>query len=165
MLRLRVLFTCLLLTASGPVLADAASHAAAAKRFLELSRADTLAVPAHLQVRQMFAQRFAEAGAGAAQQAILERYQAQAAAAIEKAVGRDRLQPELISLYTDAFSEAELQEVLAFYQTPVGRKVLEQMPQLMAHAGQLTQERLQQAVPEVNRLLGEMSAELQPSRP
>ena len=55
-------------------------------------------------------------------------------------------------------------ELLAFYQTPVGRKVLEQMPQLMAHAAQLTQERLQRAVPEVDKLLGEMAAELAPSK-
>jgi hypothetical protein len=38
------------------------------------------------------------------------------------------------------------------------------MPQLMAHAAQLTQERLQQAVPEVDKLLGEMTAELQPAK-
>jgi uncharacterized protein len=164
MTRLRALFSCLLLVASGPLLADAASHAAEAKRFIEMSRADRLAVPAHMQVRQMFAQRFAQAGGSEAKKAVLERYQAQADAAIERVVGKGKLESELVSLYTDAFTEAELKELLAFYQTPVGRKVLEQMPQLMAHAAQLTQERLQQAVPEVDKLLGEMTAELQPAK-
>ena len=164
MTRLRAVFSLLLLFASGPLLAASASHAAEAKRFVELTRVDKLAVPAYMQVRQMFAQRFAQAGGSEAQKAVLERYQAQADAALERVVGHGKLEPELASLYADAFTEAELKELLAFYQTPVGRKVLEQMPQLMAHAAQLTQERLQQAVPEVDKLLGEMTAELQPTK-
>lgn len=165
MIRLRALCSLLLLLASGPLLADTSpSHVAEAKRFLELSRADRLAVPAYMQVRQMFAQRFAQAGGGEAQKAVLERYQAQANTALDKVVGEGQLDEALVALYTDAFTEAELKELLAFYQTPVGRKVLEQMPQLMAHAAQLTQERLQRAVPEVDKLLGEMAAELAPSK-
>ena len=39
------------------------------------------------------------------------------------------------------------------------------MPQLMAHSAQLTQARLQQAVPEVDRLLGAMTSELKPAKP
>ncbi|WP_043310782.1 DUF2059 domain-containing protein [Pseudomonas sp. ML96] len=164
MIRLRAACSLLLLLACGPLLADPASHAAEAKRFLELTRADKLAVPAYMQVRQMFAQRFAQAGGNEAKKALLERYQAQAVTALDKVVGEGKLDNELVSLYTDAFTEAELKELLAFYQTPVGRKVLEQMPQLMAHSAQLTQERLQKAVPEVDKLLGEMTAELKPAK-
>ena len=145
MSRLRAVCSLLLLFASGPLLAASASHVAEAKRFVELTRVDKLAVPAYMQVRQMFAQRFAQAGGSEAQKAVLERYQAQADTALDKVVGEGKLDEALVALYTDAFSEAELKELLAFYQTPVGRKVLEQMPQLMAHAAQLTQERLQQA--------------------
>ncbi len=165
MTRLRAVFSLLLLFASGPLLAASASHAAEAERFVELTRVDKLAVPAYMQVRQMFAQRFAQAGGSEAQKAVLERYQAQADTALDKVVGEGKLDEALVALYTDAFSEAELKELLAFYQTPVGRKVLEQMPQLMAHSAQLTQARLQQAVPEVDRLLGAMTSELKPAKP
>ncbi|MDD0843147.1 DUF2059 domain-containing protein [Pseudomonas sp. Gutcm_11s] len=164
MIRLRAACSLLLLLVCGPLLADPASHAVEAKRFLELTRADKLAVPAYMQVRQMFAQRFVQAGGNEVQKALLERYQAQAVTALDKVVGEGKLDNELVSLYTDAFTEAELKELLAFYQTPVGRKVLEQMPQLMAHSAQLTQERLQKAVPEVDKLLGEMTAELKPAK-
>ena len=54
--------------------ADVAQHAADAERFLKLARADRLTLPVYAQVQQMFAQRFAEAGAPAEQQALLERY-------------------------------------------------------------------------------------------
>jgi len=165
MIRLRALCAFLLLLASPWLLADPqASHAAEARRFLELTRTDKLTVPAYAQVQQMFAQRFAEAQGRDSQKPILERYQAQANAALDRVVGWQTLQPELVDLYVRAFSEAELKELLAFYQTPLGRKVLERMPQLMAMSAQLTQDRLQRAVPEVNQLLAEMSAELKPAK-
>lgn len=162
MIRLRVCTAFLLLLASPVLLADPASHAEQARRFLQLTRVDRLSVPAYAQVQQMFAQRFAQAQGKDSQKPVLERYQAQANAALDKVVGWQTLEPELVRLYTRAFSEEELKELLAFYQTPLGSKVLERMPQLMALSAQLTQDRLQKAVPEVNQLLGAMSAELKP---
>ena len=162
MIRLCALFS-LLLLASPALHAETpatASHVAEARRFLQLTRVDKLTVPAYAQVQQMFARRFAQAQGKDSQKPVLERYQAQANAALDQVVGWKTLEPELLELYTRAFSEAELKELVAFYQTPLGSKVLERMPQLMAMSAQLTQTRLQQAVPEVDKLLGEMNAEL-----
>lgn len=165
MTRLRALCSALLLLLSAPLLAEPqASHAAEARRFLELTRVDRMALPAYSQVQQMFARRFAQAGGQAGQKPVLERYQAQANATLDRVVGWDQLGPDLVALYSDAFSEAELKQLIAFYQTPLGSKLLEQLPQLMAISAQRTQERLQTAAPEVDRLLGEMTAELQPAK-
>ncbi|WP_437884009.1 DUF2059 domain-containing protein [Pseudomonas sp. LRF_L74] len=162
MSRLRLLFCSILLVASSPVFADAASHDADAKKFLQLTRADKLAVPVYAQVQQMFAQRFAEAKAPESKKALLESYQAKANAVLDRAIGWDKLEPDMVKLYTTNFSEAELKELLAFYQSPVGRKVLERMPQLAARSVELSQKHLQSAVPEVNKLLQDMSTELNP---
>jgi uncharacterized protein len=165
MSRLSVFLTVLLLGCSAQVFADARSHAADAERFLLLARADKLAVPVYAQVREMFAQRFAESGAGQSQQALLEAYQAKADAALNKAVGWDKLKPDMVSLYTENFDEQEMQQLIAFYQSPLGKKVLEKMPMLTAQSAQLTQSKLENAVPEVNSLLDEMSAKLNPKQP
>ncbi|WP_271411095.1 DUF2059 domain-containing protein [Pseudomonas sp. Q1-7] len=163
MTKFRVLCTALLLAcASGQVLADAASHAADAERFLKLARADKLTVPVYAQVQQMFEQRFEQAQAPASKKATLETYQAKANAALDKAVGWDKLKPELVKIYTSAFSESELKELIAFYESPLGKKVLEKMPALTQQSAQLTQSRLEAAVPEVNKLLSEMASELAP---
>ncbi len=160
---LRVICSALLLWLCAPLLAEPqASHTAEAKRFLELTRVDHMTVPAYSQVQQMFAQRFAQAGGKPEQKPILERYQAQANAALDRVVGWDLLGPDLVALYSDAFTEAELKQLVAFYQTPLGSKLLQQIPQLIAISAQRTQERLQAAVPEVNRLLGQMAIELKP---
>ena len=166
MSRLSVLCAVVLLTCgSAQAWADASSHAAEAERFLQLARADKLAVPVYAQVQQMFAKRFAESGEPAPKKALLEAYQAKANAELDRVVAWDKLKPDMVKLYTSNFSEQELQELISFYQSPVGQKVLEKMPMLTEKAARLTQGKLQAAVPQVNKLLADMTAELEPKKP
>lgn len=165
MRRIKTLCAAVLLAcAAGQVSADASSHAANAGRFLQIANADKVAVPVYAQVQQMFAARFAEAEAAPNKQALLESYQAKANALLDKAVGWDQLKPDMVKLYTRNFSEQELEELIAFYQSPVGKKVMKTMPALTEQSAQLTQEKLETAVPAVNQLLAAMSAELQPKK-
>ena len=150
----------ILACASAPVLADAKSHAADAERFLLLARADKLAVPVYAQVQGMFAQRFAELKAPDSQKAVLETYQAQANTALDQAVGWDKIKPDMVKLYTSTFNEQELKDLIRFYESPLGKKVMEQMPMLTARSAQLTQGKLETAVPKVNQLLDEMTTKL-----
>ncbi len=154
----------LLALASGSVAADQASHAAKAEAFLQLAKADRLAVPVYAQVQQMFAQRFAEAKAPQDKRAMLERYQAKANAALDQAIGWEKLEPELVALYIEQFTEQELAGLIDFYRSPLGRKMLGKLPELNARSAQLTQARLQTAVPEVNKLLADMTAALEPEK-
>lgn len=165
MIRLRAMFTVLALAcASGQVLADTASQNASAETLLKLTNADKLTTPIYGQVQQLFAQRFAEAKAPASKKALLETYQAKANAALDQAVGWNKLKPELVKIYTSNFTEAELKELVAFYQSPIGSKVLSKMPELSQQSVQLTQSRLETAGPVVNKLLADMSAELEPAK-
>jgi len=160
-LRAAALFICI----SSSAFADSASHAGSAERFLQLANADRLAVPVYAQVQQMFAQRFAEAQPPDTKKALLERYQAQANTALDKAIGWDKLKPDLVALYTSQFSEAELNQLIDFYESPLGKKMLSKLPELNARSAQLTQVKLESAVPEVNNLLSEMTAELEKQKP
>ncbi|GAB6387017.1 DUF2059 domain-containing protein [Stutzerimonas marianensis] len=150
---------------SGQALADQATHQARAEQFLELVNADRLSVPVYAQVQQMFAERFAQAGAPEDKRALLERYQSQADAALDQAIGWEKVKPDLVTLYTEAFTEQELGELNAFYQSDLGRKMLSRLPQLNARSAQVTQAKLESAVPQVNKLLADMTAELAPNKP
>lgn len=154
-----VVFAC----ASGHVLADAKSQAANAEQFLLMAHADKLATPVFAQVQQMFAQRFAQANGSESKKALLETYQAKANAVLEKAVGWNQVKPDLIKLYATSFTEAELKELIVFYQSPLGKKLMDKMPALSAQSAQLTQKRLESAVPEVNKLLADMTQQLEPA--
>ncbi len=61
--------------------------------------------------------------------------------------------PKMIKIYTDAFSEQELRDLIAFYETPTGRKATRMMPELMQKGmqvgiteAQLHMDRLQQMI-------------------
>jgi len=164
MTRFRALCAAVVLVgASGQVLADTASHNASAETFLMMAHADKLGTPVYMQVQQMFAQRFQQTKAPASKQALLETYQAKANAALDQAIGWPKLKPDMVKLYTDNFSEQELKDLVKFYQSPLGKKVLEKMPSVTQQSAQLTQEKLESAVPVVNKLLADMTNELDPS--
>jgi hypothetical protein len=130
MTRLRAICTAVaLVCASGPVFADTASHNASAEAFLTLAHADKLGTPVYMQVQQMFAQRFAQTKAPESKKALLETYQAKANAALDQAIGWNKLKPDM---------------------------------QLTQQSAQMTQAKLESAVPVVNKLLADMTAELEP---
>ncbi|MFI8740299.1 DUF2059 domain-containing protein [Stutzerimonas zhaodongensis] len=145
---------------SGQASADSSGHKAQAERFLELVNADRLAVPVYAQVQQMFAERFEQTQAPASKRALLERYQSKADAALDKAIGWEQVKPDLIKLYTETFTEQELSQLNDFYESALGKKMLTKLPELNARSAQVTQAKLQSAVPQVNKLLAEMTAEL-----
>ena len=145
---------------SGQASADSSGHKAQAERFLELVNADRLAVPVYAQVQQMFAERFEQTQAPASKRALLERYQSKADAALDKAIGWEQVKPDLIKLYTETFTEQELTQLNDFYESALGKKMLTKLPELNARSAQVTQAKLQSAVPQVNKLLAEMTAEL-----
>jgi hypothetical protein len=165
MTRLRALCTAVaLVCASGSVLADTASHNASAESFLMMAHADKLGTPVYMQVQQMFAQRFEQTKAPESKRALLETYQAKANAALDQAIGWNKLKPDMIKLYTDNFTEQELKDLVKFYQSPLGRKVLEKMPSVTQQSAQITQQKLESAVPVVNKLLADMTNELAPAK-
>ncbi|NIE77181.1 DUF2059 domain-containing protein [Pantoea sp. Tr-811] len=164
MTRLRVLFAAVaLVCASGQVLAATASHNAAAEKFLELAHADKLGTPVYMQVQQMFAQRFAQTKAPDAKKGVLDSYQAKANAALDNAIGWKKLKPKMVDLYTATFTEQELKDLVKFYESPLGMKVLREMPKVTQQSAQLTQNSLEPAVPVVNKLLDDMTKELDPN--
>jgi hypothetical protein len=71
----------------------------------------------------------------------------------------------MVKLYTSNFSEQEMKDLIRFYESPLGKKVLEKMPTLTAQSAQLTQSKLETAVPKVNQLLAEMTTKLTPKTP
>ena len=50
---------------------------------------------------------------------------------IQKYMTWDAMRPELVRLYTDTYTEAELKQLAAFYKTPLGQKSLTKTPELL----------------------------------
>ncbi len=71
----------------------------------------------------------------------------------DKHMSYSSLKTDLINLYANAFTESELKEINTFYQTPTGKKTIQQMPLLMNQGGQIGAQRIKQNMPELEKLI------------
>jgi len=75
-------------------------------------------------------------------------------------IGYDSVRDDLATLYMERFTEKELRQIVAFYSTPVGRKTVSSMPDLMARGAQLGQDRLKAHLGELQDLIARRMKEL-----
>jgi len=73
---------------------------------------------------------------------------------LEKYIGWQSLKDDLTAMYLQAFTEAELDQMNAFYSSPIGQKVLQLLPQLIQQRNQLAMQRLQEHIGELQREIG-----------
>jgi uncharacterized protein len=65
----------------------------------------------------------------------------------------ESLRDRYAAIYADAFTEAELREMAAFYRTPVGQKLSRATPDLMARGGALGEEAVRAHLPELQEMI------------
>src|SRR4051812_30136832 len=57
-------------------------------------------------------------------------------------MGWDKLRPLIVKVYSESFSEEEIQGLIAFYVSPTGRMFVERMPQVTERTMRLIAERM-----------------------
>jgi len=73
---------------------------------------------------------------------------------LQKYIGWQALKDDLAVMYLQAFTEAELDQMNAFYSSPTGQKVLQRLPELVQQRNQLAMQRLQQHIGELQQEIG-----------
>jgi hypothetical protein len=77
----------------------------------------------------------------------------------------ETMKPKLAKLYADNYTEAELKDIIAFYQTPTGQKTIEKMPVLMQQSLVLSMSGVQANMPEFQRRVGGLIQDYQKTHP
>lgn len=80
---------------------------------------------------------------------------------LKKHLAFDVVKYDLIKIYRDVFTEAEMRELTAFYQTPIGIKAADKLPMLAAAAAQVEGQRVQANMGELQAAMAKRQAELQ----
>jgi hypothetical protein len=65
----------------------------------------------------------------------------------------ENLKPQMLDMYANAFTAAELKDINAFYNTQTGKKTLTIMPQLMAQGGQLGAQTVKDNIEELQQMI------------
>ena len=68
------------------------------------------------------------------------------------------MKDDMVGIYVSEFTEQELKELIAFYQTPVGKKTVAKMPLLMVKGAELSQKRMQDHMPELQAAIAASQA-------
>lgn len=79
----------------------------------------------------------------------------------KKHMSFESLKEDIITIYIEEFTEKELNEIIIFYESPVGRKTIEKMPKLMGKGAQLGANRVQQNIGELQKMIEAESERIQ----
>lgn len=91
---------------------------------------------------------------------IMEKYIGKMLDLMEEEMGWDRIKDDFIQVYMSVYTEEEIQELIKFYQTPVGQKTVEQTPILLERSMEISQKYLMATLPKIQAIAGEMEEEL-----
>ena len=136
---LSILIGAIALLQSATTRADEASHRKAAESLFVLMGMETMISQS---VDQMFAVQMQ-------QNPGLAPYQAQVKAFLSKYMSWASLKDDIAKIYMAEFSESEINELNKFYQTPLGKKMVQKVPTLMTKAAEIGQKRVQEHLPEL----------------
>jgi len=72
---------------------------------------------------------------------------------LEKNIGWTGTKDDLITMYMDAFTEQELNNINTFYSTPSGQKLIQRLPELIQHRDRLAMQRIQENIGELQQAI------------
>ncbi|ATG77045.1 DUF2059 domain-containing protein [Pseudoalteromonas sp. 1_2015MBL_MicDiv] len=116
------------------------------------------------QVEGMMKGMSDQMGVKPSEQAIFDKYYGDMTTVLKTEMSWAKMQPMMISVYDKHFSEQEIADMLAFYKTDTGQKILEKMPVVMQESMQMSQSLMKDAMPKIQDIAGKLSEELKASR-
>lgn len=78
-----------------------------------------------------------------------------------KHMSYESLKPDMLKIYSEAFTANELKEINKFYATAAGKKTIEKMPILIAQGGQIGAARVQENIGELQEMIKAESERIQ----
>src|SRR5664279_3153637 len=111
---------------TSPVRADEASKSAKAEELLQLTQSDQMMKMMEPMMKGMLAQMD---NIPAEQRAKVGEMQGKMMALVAESLSKAK--PALAKVYTDTYTEDELDGILTFYKSPAGKALLQKMPEVM----------------------------------
>lgn len=145
--------------------ADDASKTAKIHEFFKVAKLDQLSAQAmqlvENQVKSGMVQQVFGTKVPADQQQRADELSDQMTKIVSNALSWDALEPEYTKIYAAAYTEQQIDDLIAFYKSPTGQVLVENTPILMKQASAITQEHMASAAPQIRKLLTDYIAEEQ----
>jgi hypothetical protein len=148
--------------------ADDASRHAKAEELVVLAHVDRLNGQVMDALRQQTTQAVTMQAGGSLtpeQKVALDEFQKKLAEAAELQIGWKTMAPTFADIYAKAFTEEQMDAIIAFYKTPAGSALLEKMPGINQQANQLMQTKINALKDEVRQMFGDFMKNKFPATP
>lgn len=122
------------------------------EKFLQVTEAANMMDQAYQNMDQMTAQMLASSGLDVAKDPQVQKDMQEMNALVRAEMSWDKMEEPLIALYGNVFSEAELQDIIEFYQSPAGQKMLKRQPELIQGTMVMMQQQMQSLMPKIKAL-------------
>lgn len=169
MRRKLTLFLLILLCAPLIARADDASKTAKIHEFFKVAKMDQLSSQtAQRMIDQMKSgavQQLLGVSVTPDQQQKLDQFTQRMGKIISDALNWNDLEPQYTKLYADAYTEQQIDDLLAFFKSPTGQVMVEKLPTLMQQADAITQQRMAAAMPQIQELLRQFMTLAVPAQP
>ncbi len=154
----------LLLTGTLTLSAHAAPPSdASIATLLSVTQSDKMMDTLYANMEQMIRQGMQAATKGkalTAQQArVMELAPARLAKVMREEITWAKLEPMMVQIYRDNFEQAEVDGLIAFYQSPVGQAFVAKMPVVMQRSMEASQQQLQAFMPKLQAEMVEVMKE------
>ncbi len=155
---------CLLWLAVLPLAAQAAPPSDDTLRTLfEATKAESLMDSIYGSLESSLRQAMQQASAGRTltpeQQKVLDLAPQRLSAVMRSELSWARLLPMQMAIYRETFTQEEVDGLIAFYRSPVGRSFVDKMPVATQRAMAATQTHVQQVMPRIKAAMDEVLSE------
>lgn len=133
-------------------LADNTSKAAKVDEIFRLTKVDQMQKQMMEQVKPMIPSLELQAGVSVDNKALSEELTLKILDLISDRVSWQKMKPAMAELYSETFSEEEIDGMLSFYKSPAGQAMLNKMPSLMSKTIGLAQEQMTDIIPEIQKM-------------
>ena len=141
---------------AAPVLAETPASEDTVLELLEITRSRDLIENLRPQMEAMTHQAVAAAvdlsALSAKQQKILDEMQREMIALYVEDMAWERMEPEFVAIYRDAFTEEELRGMIDFYATEAGQAVIRKMPRVMEQSMGMVGRQMQRLAPRMEEI-------------
>ncbi|HSY27451.1 MAG TPA: DUF2059 domain-containing protein [Burkholderiaceae bacterium] len=137
---------------------------ASIERLLTDTQADKILSSIQQQVNGMMQNTMQQALQGQAvspeQQKILDDFRQKSIAAFSEQLDFDKLKSTYIQIYSESFSQAEVDQLIAFYESPTGKMFVAKMPLVMQKSMSLMQQKMGPLMQQIQQDAKEMKEQL-----
>jgi uncharacterized protein len=137
-------------------LADEASKAAKIEEMMQLTHVERMTSQMLDQMKTMITAQIPTTGMSAEARQASDEMKEKMMALIAERISWARAKPEYMRIYSETFTEEEIDGILTFYKSPAGQAMLEKMPQLMQKSMAVGQKLMGDIGPDMERMMKEM---------